>query len=219
MSAIYIDDCYLEGNSFTKDDENVSRTIEILQSLGFYIKIDKSEIIPKQQITFFGDIIDSLHMKTTLTIEKKKKIEFVYSCKINSHSYYYGIGPTRWKSCRFHGNCPLQKTFLLATWQDKIKSLQQDKGNFEAKISLLYLSKKEVTWWEINVMTATKILKKLPIDTTIYTDASLERWGGFAGERSDKGNIWTKQEQVLHINVLLNYGFLVFSKAIKTLNI
>ena len=82
LSAIYIDDCYLQGNSFTKDDENVSGTIEILQSLGFYIKIDKSEIIPKQQITFFGDIIDSLHMKTTLTIEKKKKLNLCTAARL-----------------------------------------------------------------------------------------------------------------------------------------
>ena len=28
-------------------DENVIRTIEILEGLGFYIEMDKSEIIPK----------------------------------------------------------------------------------------------------------------------------------------------------------------------------
>ena len=54
LSVIYVDECYLQGDSYTKCAENVIRTIEILESLGFYIKIDKSEIVPKQQITFFG---------------------------------------------------------------------------------------------------------------------------------------------------------------------
>ena len=47
LSVIYVDECYLQGDSFTKCAENVIRTIEIQESLGFYIKIDKSEIIPK----------------------------------------------------------------------------------------------------------------------------------------------------------------------------
>ena len=40
-------------------------------------------------------------------------------------------------------------------------------------------------------MAANKSLKKLPIDTTIYTDASLDGWWG---------GMWTKQEPTLHIN-------------------
>ena len=35
--------------------------------------MEKSEIITKQQITFLGVIIDSLHMTITLTNEKKQK--------------------------------------------------------------------------------------------------------------------------------------------------
>ena len=50
-------------------------------------------------------------------------------------------------------------------------------------------------------MTATKSLKKLPIDTTIYTDASLDGWGAVC-EKSETGGMWTKQEQALHINAL-----------------
>ena len=50
-------------------------------------------------------------------------------------------------------------------------------------------------------MTATKSLKKLPIDTIIYADASLEGWGAVC-EKSETGGMWTKQEQALHINTL-----------------
>ena len=64
--GIYVDDCYLQRDSFTKCGENVIRAIEILESLGFYIKTDKSEIIPKQQITFLEVIINSFLMAITL---------------------------------------------------------------------------------------------------------------------------------------------------------
>ena len=89
MSVIYVDDCYWQGDSFTEFAENVIRTIEILNSLGFHIKIDKSEIIQKQQITFLEFIIDSLQMTIELIIEKKQKnSENMYKSKVSSHSYY-----------------------------------------------------------------------------------------------------------------------------------
>ena len=50
-------------------------------------------------------------------------------------------------------------------------------------------------------MTATESLKKLPIDTTIYTDASLNSWRAVC-EKSETGGMWTKKEQALHINAL-----------------
>ena len=71
------------------------------------------------------------------------------------------------------------RLFYRQLERDKIKSLQQNKGNFEAKITLSEHSKKELTWWENNIMTAAKSLKMLPIDTTIYTDAILMVGGQF----------------------------------------
>ena len=55
LSVIYIDDCYLQGDLFTKCAKNVLRKIEILENLGSCIEIDKSEIMQKQQVTFFGE--------------------------------------------------------------------------------------------------------------------------------------------------------------------
>ena len=83
---------------------------------------------------------------------------------------------------------PYGRRFYRQLERDKIKSLQQNKGNFEAKITLSDLSKKELTWWENNIMTAAKSLKKLPIDTTIYTDPNLDGWGAGC-EKSETGGM------------------------------
>ena len=106
----------------------------------------------------------------------------MYSCKISKISKILTIR----ELAKLIGNLvasmeavPYRKLFYRQLERDKIKSLQQNKGNFEAKITLSDLSKKGLTWWENNFMTATKSLKKLPIDTTIYTDASLDGWGKF----------------------------------------
>ena len=74
FSVIYVNDFDLPGDSFTKCADNVVQAIEILEGLGFYVKIDKPEIISKLQITFLVFIIDSLQMTIEQTIEKKQKI-------------------------------------------------------------------------------------------------------------------------------------------------
>ena len=56
LSVVYVDDCYLQGDSFTKCPENVIRTIDILESLGFYIKIEKSD--PALFLLYVNDLPD-----------------------------------------------------------------------------------------------------------------------------------------------------------------
>ena len=92
--------------------------------------------------------------------------------------------------------------FFIGNLKNQIKSLQQNKGDFEAKIALSDLSTKELTWSENNIITATKTLKKLPIDTAIYTDANLDGWGAVC-EKSETGGMSIKQEQALHITLEL----------------
>ena len=140
-------------------------------------------------------------MKKTLTIEKKQVLNLCPAARL-AHT------PTIRELAKLNRSLVASmeavlygRLFYRQLERDKIKSLQQNKGNFEAKITLSDLSKKELTWWENNIMTATKSLKKLPIDTTIYTDASLDGWGAVC-EKSETGGMWTKQEQALHINAL-----------------
>ena len=91
--------------------KNVTRTIKILKSLGFYIKIDKSEIIPKQQITLLEVIIDSLHMTITLTSEKKQKILKLCTAARLAHTLTIRELPIG-NLVASNGSCPVRKTFL-----------------------------------------------------------------------------------------------------------
>ena len=127
LSVIYVNDCYLQGDSFTKYAENVVRTIEILDSLGFYIKTDKSEVIPEQQIIFFGVIIDSLDMTITLTNEKKQKIlNTKYGWKISSHSTIRELVKLIGNLVASMKAVPYGRRFYRQLERDKIKSLQQN---------------------------------------------------------------------------------------------
>ena len=123
-------------------------------------------------------------MTMTLIIKKKqKKIEFVSTCKISSPSLLIReFAKLIGNPVPFMEAVPYGRLFYRQLERDKIKSLQENKGNFVAKITLSDLSKKELTCWENDIMTATKSLKKQYTqikqytDKTIYTDASLG-WG------------------------------------------
>ena len=60
--SAYIDDLYLQGASFESCVQAVVDTIILFNNLGFVIHPDKSQFIPKQQITFLGFVIDSVAM-------------------------------------------------------------------------------------------------------------------------------------------------------------
>ena len=53
LSVIYVDDLYLQGKTYFIRLENVRKTIDILQNLGFTINFEKSVLIPQQEITRF----------------------------------------------------------------------------------------------------------------------------------------------------------------------
>ena len=81
-----------------------------------------------------------------------------------------------------------ERPFRRQLESDKIKSVQQNKGHFEANITLTHLSKKELTWWENNTKPATKSLRTQPVDVTIYTDVILDGWWAVF-DKSETGGI------------------------------
>ena len=142
LPVIYVDGCYLQSASLTKCGENVLRTIDILECLGFYIKIEKSEIIPKQQITFLEIIIDYLHM--TITNEKKqKKLKLCTAARLANTLTIRELTKLIGNLVASMEAVPWGKLFYRQLEREKIKSLQQNKGNFEAKIALSDVSKKK----------------------------------------------------------------------------
>ena len=74
ISVVFVDDSYLQGNTYNACLHNIENTIELLQNLGFTIHPTKPILTPTQRITFLGFVIDSVHMTLELTEEKKSKI-------------------------------------------------------------------------------------------------------------------------------------------------
>ena len=74
ISVVFVDDSYLQGNTYKACLHNIENRIELLQILGFTIHPTKSILTPTQRITFLGFVIDSVQMTLEITEEKKSKI-------------------------------------------------------------------------------------------------------------------------------------------------
>ena len=79
LNVGYIDDSCLQGSDTQECLLNISDTQTLFTDLGFVINVDKSCVIPAQQITFLGFVLGSVSMTITLTDDKKAKVKSI--CK------------------------------------------------------------------------------------------------------------------------------------------
>jgi len=74
ISCVYVDDILLLGNTTTKCKENLSRSMQFLERLGWMINLQKSHMIPTKSIKYLGFLFDSFNMTLSLPIEKREKV-------------------------------------------------------------------------------------------------------------------------------------------------
>ena len=75
-SVVYVDDFYLQGDSYESCLKNVIDTIIMLRSLGSTTHPEKSVLKPIQNLIYLGFIINSKDMTLTL-IEEEKIMTFL----------------------------------------------------------------------------------------------------------------------------------------------
>ena len=93
--------------------------------------------------------------------------------------------------------------------RDKSMALKASKGDLKAKMSLSAKAQHELKWWIDNVDQSFNVTRKPAIQVTMYSDASLQGWGGVLGQVSTGGQ-WFAEEFVHNINYLeLRAAFLV----------
>lgn len=71
-NVCYIDDIFLQGDSYEECHENVINTSRLTDDLGLTIHPKKSVLRPSTSITFLGFLINSENMTVRLTSEKAK---------------------------------------------------------------------------------------------------------------------------------------------------
>ena len=68
-SVVYIDDSYLQGDTYAQCLENIHATSNLLVALGFSMNCDKSVLQPAQRVIFLGFVLDSLKVLSWIFIK------------------------------------------------------------------------------------------------------------------------------------------------------
>lgn len=135
-SEIYLDDIFCIGDTYTECQTNVTKTIELLNCLGFVINYEKSNLEPRQICKFLGFIYNTINMSLSLPATKRitilglvKKFSSLPKCSIRELSQFIGV---------LTAACPAVKYGWLYTKtleREKFLALQKH-GDFEALINI-----------------------------------------------------------------------------------
>lgn len=197
-SVIYLDDILLIASSKQECVENVNATIELLQSLGFIINYNKSNLEPNQRAEFLGIEYDSKRMLLRLPESKKQKIlsllEEFRPGKI--------VLLRRWSS--FVGSinvcCPAVKyVYIQRLSNASYLELIKNNNNYDAKICLPESLELDLKWWKKNIPGSSNPIRQGNYKHEIFSDASTTGWGAFCegnrtedfGRRGSKNSILT----------------------------
>ena len=71
----YLDDIFLQGDSFQECYENLTVSARLLDNLGFIINKDKSVFVSSSEMEFLGFCLDSKNMIVKLNEKKSNKIK------------------------------------------------------------------------------------------------------------------------------------------------
>ena len=198
----FIDDSYLQGETYDECLANVIATRDLLIRLGFVVNFEKSVLVPLNSIQYLGFILDSKLMTVTLPSEKAKKL--IVACA----NLLHGNNNTIRKVAQVIGSLvaafpavPHGPLFCRSLEIDCIAALKLSRGDYDAPIVLKTLSSQDLLWWINNLKGSKKWIRIKSPSFVIYSDASLQGWGGVANNIRTGGR-WVSNELSHHINYL-----------------
>ena len=178
----------------------------MLLSLGFTVHVPKSVLVPTQKLCFVGFVINSVLMTVSLTEEKTtgiidlcSKLLSYETTKIRFLTKVIGCLVATFPAV-LHG--PLHYRGLEFC---KIKALKISNGNFDAPVQLSDHAQKDLHWWIDILPRVSKPVNMPQVDLVIFSDASLEGWGGTANSVNTGGR-WSDEEGPEHMNALELYA-------------
>ena len=204
-SVVYVDNSYLQGDSYESCLKNVNDTIIMLRSLGFTIHPERSVLTPTQNLIYLGFIINSKDMTLKLTEEKKQRI-YDLCTKLSEKSK-----PTIRFVAQVIGNVvasfpavPLGPLFYRALETDKIVGLKRHRQNYDAEIESSNEACRELVSLKHNINYSFQDLVIPKPDITIFTDASKTGWGITDGHNPSGGQLQNMKERILvYLNLRL----------------
>ena len=202
VSSGYIDDTFLEGDTYDICKQNVTATLELLDELGFSVQREKSVTEPTQIMEHLGFILNSLNMTVTLTSEKYNTIgEKASHLLSNSNPTIREVASVIGTFISYLPGVQYGALYYRHLELDKIAALKESKGNFEATMTLSNEARADLRWWIENAHTCPVYVNHGEPEFELFTDASGHGWGCHYGDVKTGGR-WNTSEKEKHINVL-----------------
>ena len=195
----YIDEFFTKDHTSEGCFNNVMSIAELLDRLGFVVPPDKSVHVPTQEITMLGFVINSRKISVKLTPQKEKNLKRLvnqlFSTKKPSIRFLAKVIGTIASVFPAVKYAPL---YYRALENDKIRALENCKGDFDSHHPISHDAKDDLIWWKDNNQMENWI-HLLVIDTELFCDASNFAWGGVF-ETKPTGGAWSEVEKGYHIN-------------------
>ena len=221
LIIIYLDDILLAAQTYHERLCQTNFAIDLLESLGFRINREKSQLIPSQHIPFLGFVVHSATMTTGLPLEKIASIQSLavtlkessQPVTLRSLSRFIGMctttrlevfqAPAHYHHLQFLKNSVLQNSSEL-NWV------------YNRKVSLNQAAKEDLVWWinHLSQNSTQPIILPSP-NKIITTDSSDFGWGIWSGGDHSQGP-WSGGETRWHINLKeLMAGFIGLKLYVK----
>ena len=199
----YIDDFYLQGDTYNTCVKSVIDTILLVYRFGFVIYPKKSVFTPKQQIVFLGFELDSVTMRVYLKDDKKSEIKNHLLFALHNPHYLQIEYVARIIGYIISSLPAVQfgALYYRSIEKDKSNALKASKGTFKANMSLSLKALDQLKWWIDHIDHSLTLIGKPPVDLTMYSDDSLQGWGG-ALDNVSTGGQWSAAEFIQNINYL-----------------
>lgn len=200
----YLDDLLLIGKSVREVLHATIITQRLLRSLGYFVSIQKSTLVPTRSIEFLGFCLDSSKMLVSLPAEKCSSIRGLVSntllqsrMTIREFAQVLGKLTATLPANRYGG------IFLKRLEMAKTLALQKSCFDFNGPIALSAEVKVDLRWWHDNIATASRPIVPCSHQMELYTDASSQGWGCYIPLSGSKfGGRWTWEESQRDINYL-----------------
>ena len=198
---IYQDDVLLLDQNKERLGEHTAIALAVLEALGFLVNYPKSSLIPDQEITFLGFVINSRDKTLSLPREKvaalKQQAKAMSKKKLVSARTLAQLIGKMSAALIAVRPAPLHYCSLQHL---KHKALR--KRGYDTIIPISSKAHQDLHWWSQNLSIWNGRLAKDPdLNLIIETDASKQGWGASC-QGVMTGGCWSREEANLHINVL-----------------
>lgn len=216
ISVNYLDDFLFIGNSKKDCANNVHTSKKFLESLGFIINMNKSNLNPSKKCKFLGFVLDCPNYVVSIPNDKRiniyNKLESFILLKHTTVRSFASLIGTLISICPA---IPYGMVYTKRLERHKFLHLKKNYNNFESKITLTDEVKEDLNWWKEHVRFASNPIREGIHKVEIYTDSSLTGWGIVCGSKKLHG-FWNNEDKKSHINYLelkaIYFGLQCFAK-------